>query len=252
MNNPISIVENCDCMEYMKTIPDKFFDLACVDPPFGINAPNMQMGSAPKRKGNGQYPGVSTSVKLKGRLNSGGGHMKNSLLVNDLCEWDKVKPTSEYFKELFRISKNQIIKGGNYFTNNLPESRCWICWDKLQPWENFSQIEMLWTSYDMPAKLFRMSNTGGANHKQKIHPTEAPQELYFYCFNLAKLKPGSKIFDSHLGSGNSRIVAYKMGFDFYGTEIDKDYFNDSCKAFDREINGIIQTKSEIITQLKMF
>jgi len=249
---PVSEVFNMDCKEYMKTIPDKYFDLACVDPPYGINASNMQMGSAPNRKEKGQYPGISTSVKLKGRLNSGGGHMKNSLLVNDLCEWDKFKPTNEYFNEIFRISKNQIIWGGNYFTDNLPQSRCWICWDKLQPWDNFSQFELAWTSFDFPAKLIKLSNSGGANNEIKIHPTEKKQQLYFYCFNLAKLKPGAKIFDSHLGSGNSRIVAYKMGFNFYGTEIDKDYFNDSCKAFDREIKGIIQEKGKTITQGKLF
>lgn len=152
-------ITNEDNMAMMARYPDKYFDLAIVDPPYGINAPNMTMGSNPNRNEPGQYGGVSTAVKLKGRLNSGGGKLKNRMLNKSNINWDNSKPTEEYFKELKRVSKNQIIWGGNYFV--LPPSRCMLCWNKLQPWENFSQFELAWTSFDKPAGLVSLSNTGG-------------------------------------------------------------------------------------------
>lgn len=160
-------------MAYMATIPDKFFDLAVVDPPYGINAPAMDMGSA---KGN-----VSTATKLrKGRLNGGAGKLKNRVLNTMSCDWDYNPPGEDYFRELFRVSKNQIIWGGNYFP--LPPTRGIICWDKMQPWENFSQVELAWTSFDCPAKLVRISTTGGNNREEKIHPTQKPVALYQWIF----------------------------------------------------------------------
>lgn len=218
----ISEVFNIDCLEYMKQLPDKFFDLAIVDPPYGINAPNLSMGS---KKNN-----VSTAVKLKGRLNSGGGKLKNRLLNNSNFIWDNQIPKKEYFNELFRVSKNQIIWGGNYFP--LPPTRGIIAWNKLQPWENFSQFELAWTSFDIPAKLFTLSNTGGANKEKKIHPTQKPIELYKYLISKFS-NPGDKIFDSHLGSQSSRIAAYEFGFDFWGCELDKDYFEQGNKRFEQ-------------------
>lgn len=137
-------------------------------------------------------------------------------------------PDAEYFRELFRISKNQIIWGGNYF--DLPPTRCIVCWDKIEPWENFSQVEIAWTSFDKPAKLFKHGNHG--MHSKKIHPTQKPVELYEYLIDRFAL-PGNKIFDSHMGSGSSRIAAYKMGYDFYGCEINKDYFEAQEKRFER-------------------
>ena len=135
---------NMDCMAGMKLFPDKYFDVAIVDPPYGINAPNMAMGTNKSRTKNG-YPSESTASRLKRS-----GQVK---------EWDSKPPTEEYFKELFRVSKNQIIWGGNYF--NLPPTKCFVVWDKVQPWDAFSQAEIAWTSYNLPAKLFRYSNTGG-------------------------------------------------------------------------------------------
>lgn len=214
---------NIDCMEYMAKMPDKAFDLAIVDPPYGINAPNMQMGSAPNRK---DMSGTETvAVKLKKnrlqRLNGGGGKLKNRLLNTSVIEWDNEQPTDEYFEELFRISKNQIIWGGNYF--DLGPSRCIVCWNKLQPWENFSQWEMAWTSFDKPASMFTYSNTGGANHETKIHPTQKPVKLYKFLLNrYADL--GNKILDTHGGSMSSAIACHQMGFDLVLTEIDKDYY----------------------------
>jgi len=129
---PVSKVELIDNMEFMSKFPSKFFDLAIVDPPYGIGATNMQMGHAPNRKGKGQYPGHATAVKAKkNRLNSGGGKLKDRVLNQSNCEWDTMPPSKEYFEELFRVSKNQIIWGGNYF--DLQPTRCVICWDKMQP-----------------------------------------------------------------------------------------------------------------------
>lgn len=221
---------NIDCMEYMAGLPDKAFDLAIVDPPYGINAPNMQMGSNPKRRvGHGNGPAVSTASKLKkGRLNDGRGHMKNSALATMNCEWDRSKPSPQYFTELMRVSKNQIIWGGNYF--DLRPSRCVICWDKMQSWENFSQWEMAWTSFDKPASLYRLSNTGGANDFNKIHPTQKPIKLYNWLL-YKYAQNGYRILDTHLGSGSSAIAAHKRGFDFVGCEIDKDYYDAACKRF---------------------
>lgn len=136
-------------------------------------------------------------------------------------------PPHEYFEELFRVSKNQIIWGGNYF--DLPPCRCFVCWDKLQPWENFSQAEFAWTSFDKPAKVFRHTS----RIKGKWHPTQKPIELYSYLLRTFS-KSGDKIFDTHLGSGSSRVAAYKMGVDFVGTEIDGDYFQRQEERFRKE------------------
>ncbi len=211
---------NIDCLEYMKTCKDKQFNLAIVDPPYGIGADNFSNGTKGSWK--------STAVKSKkNRLNSGGGKLKNRKLNNSDCSWD-FPPTKEYFDELFRISENQIIWGGNYF--DLPPTRCIIFWDKLQPWENFSQFELAWTSFDKPAKKFAFSTRGGANSEVKIHPTQKPVALYKWILsNFAK--EGDTIFDSHLGSGSSRIAAYDLGFEFVGCEISKDYFDLQEKRF---------------------
>lgn len=232
-----SVIYLMDCMDALKQIPDNYFDLAIVDPPYGINAPKMTMGSNVNRKGKNQYPSESTAVKVrKGRLNSGGGHMKNSTLVNPDCSWDNAVPTTDYFEQLFRTSINQIIWGGNYF--NLHATRCIVAWDKLQPWENFSQWEMAWTSFDYPAPMFRLSNTGGHNHEKKIHPTQKPVKLYEFLLN--KFSENTfKIIDTHVGSGSSRIAAYNAGLPFMGFELDEDYFKASVKRFEQYIN---QTK----------
>ncbi len=217
----VSEVYNMDCMEYMKSIPDKFFDLAVVDPPYGLD----------KKSTHGRG-------KLKDRcLNRG--HIQ---------KWD-IRPNQDYFKELFRISKHQVIWGGNYFP--LPPSRCFVCWDKQQVWENFSQCEIAWTSFDMPAKLITIANRGGQSDTEKFHPTQKPIALYAYIFKTFA-KPGDKIFDSHLGSGSSRIAAYKMGFDFYATEIDKEYFDAQEKRFHKECLGEIETSKGVFIQQTLF
>lgn len=192
-------IRNCDNMELMAQYATGYFDLAIVDPPYGINATKMGSG-APSRGGT-----ISTAKAIKGRLNSGGGKLKNRLLNKSAIDWDAAPPPPEYFTELFRVSKNQIIWGGNYFP--LPPARCIICWDKMQPWENFSQWEMAWTSYDRPAKLWRISATGGKNDK-KIHPTQKPVELYARILQEFA-KPGYKILDTHLGSGTHAVALHQ-------------------------------------------
>lgn len=211
-----------DCMEYMRTLPDKAFDLAIVDPPYGIGADNFKNGSGESKDKGHEY---GTAVRLKkNRLNSGGGKLKNRTLNQSDCSWDAKPPSEEYFKELFRVSKNQVIWGGNYFP--LPPTRCVAVWDKKQPWENFSQVEIAWTSFDKPASLFSMCNT----YSGKIHPTQKPVALYKWILSRYA-KPGDKILDTHLGSGSSRIAAYDMGFNFVGCEIDKEYFDLQEKRF---------------------
>lgn len=238
----ISETYNCDCVEYMKAIPDNFFSLAIVDPPYGINAPNMKMGE------HGGYESTATKLK-KGRLNQDAGKLKNRALQLLPVEWDFAPPDKEYFNELFRVSKNQIIWGGNYF--DLPPTRGIVCWDKMQPWENFSQVELAWTSFDCPAKIIRISTTGGANAEKKIHPTQKPISLYGWILKTFA-KAGDKILDTHLGSGSSRIASYKMGFDFYACEIDKMYFELQEERFRKECFGEIKTKKGILKQTSLF
>ena len=206
-------------MEYMKTIPDKFFNLAIVDPPYGINADKFNNGA-----GLQDHAESSTAKKIreKGRLNQGSGKLKNRLLNTSDCSWDSSPPPQEYFQELFRTCENLIIWGGNYF--DLPPTRCVVVWDKQQPWENFSQVEIAWTTFDYPAKIFRYCNAGGANGNiNKIHPCQKPVALYDFLIKTFA-KAGDKIFDSHMGSQSSRIAAYKANLDYYGCELNEFYY----------------------------
>jgi site-specific DNA-methyltransferase (adenine-specific) len=216
-----SEVFNEDCMAVMARYPDKYFDLSVVDPPYGINAPNMAATPAQRKNGNN-------------RLNGGSGKLKNRTLNTAKIEWDNAIPSDEYFAELKRVSKNQIIWGGNYFP--LPPSRCIICWDKVQPWENFSQVELAWTSFDSPAQLFRYDNRTG----DKIHPTQKPIALYEWLMQKYA-NEGDLILDTHLGSGSSRIAAHKAGLSFVGCELDKEYFDAQEKRY-----------KNFISQLRLF
>lgn len=212
---------NMDCMDYMRDLPDQSFDLAIVDPPYGISAPKMKMGEG--------YCNGRTYRGGKGRLSTGSGKLKNRALNTMNSDWDAKPPDASYFEELRRVSKNQIIWGGNYF--DLPPTRCVICWDKEQPWENFSQWEMAWTSFDQPAGIFRRQN--GIREPGKIHPTQKPVKLYHYLLNRFA-KPGMRILDTHLGSGSSAIAAHYFGCDFVGIEIDKTYYDAALHRFNQE------------------
>ena len=243
----ISQTYNMDCLEYMKNIPDKRFDLAIVDLPYGINAPNMRMGE------HAGYQSTASRIRTKaqkGRFNTGAGKLKNRALNTMSCDWDLNPPPQEYFNELFRVSKNQIIWGGNYF--HLPPTRGIVVWDKEQPWDNFSQVEMAWTSFDCPAKLFRLGSRGVANTEEKIHPTQKPVELYAFLLRTFAL-PGDIILDTHLGSGSSRIAAFMLGFDFYATEIDSSYYEAQERRFHRTCLDEYETiNGKIVKQLNLF
>ena len=143
-------------------------------------------------------------------------------------------------------ARMSLYGGGNYF--DLPPTRCFICWDKVQPWKNFSQVEYAWTSFDSPAQLFRFDNRTG----NKIHPTQKPIELYAYLLRKYA-KPGNRIFDPMMGSQSSRIAAYKLGFDYYGCELDTEYYQKGCERFDRECLGITrQSDGKRIIEQSLF
>ena len=221
---PVSEVYNMDCMEYMKDIPDKFFDLAVVDPPYGINV-NMNAG----RKRNTVSP--KRSIK----------------------KWDSTPPGKEYFNELFRVSKNQIIWGGNYFTDKLHPTSGWIFWDKMVAEGcSFSSGELAWTSFNSVLKKTFIPYSGFIGMEGvKFHPTTKPKKLYSWIFrNYAQ--SGDKILDTHLGSGSSRIAAYMLGFDFYATEIDKEYFEAQEQRFRHECFGEIKTEKGTLVQTSPF
>lgn len=226
MNENKLIITNEDNMALMARYSDNYFDLAIVDPPYGIGQPKQS-----NLKG---YKGrKSLEERLnKNRLNSGSGKLKNRTLNTSNIDWDNAIPTDEYFLELKRVSKNQIIWGGNYFP--LPPSRCIICWDKCQPWDNFSQIELAWTSFGMPASIFKFDNrTGG-----KIHPTQKPVALYKWILDKYA-KQGDKILDTHLGSGSIAIACHDYGFELTACELDKEYYE---KAIQRITNHTNQQK----------
>jgi site-specific DNA-methyltransferase (adenine-specific) len=190
-----------DCVEVMKGFEDNKFDLAIVDPEYGIGMDGGNVG----------YKGFNNFEK-KG--------------------WDNKRPEPEYFKELQRISKNQIIFGGNYFADLLPPSRCWIVWDKGEGFYNrtYAECELAWTSFDKNTEKIKHDPLAKGDYKGKIHPCQKPIKVYEWILkNYAK--NGDFILDTHLGSGSSRIAADKAGLDFTGIEIDKEYFDLSEKRF---------------------
>lgn len=191
-------------MEYMKDCATDSFDLAIVDPPYGINV-NHNMGRRKGQKHSGYKPAV----------------------------WDSAPPDSEYFDELKRISKNQIIWGANYFIDNFPfmcNSPCWVMWDKGFSSEvTFAQFELAWTSFNTTCKKYDKS----PNDHARIHPTQKPVKLYDWLLSNYATSD-MKILDTHLGSGSSAIAAHYFGCDFVGCEIDPDYYKAAKERFDRE------------------
>ena len=189
-------ITNEDNMELMKRYHDKYFDLAIVDPPYGI----------------------------LNKIVVGGGKRKSKFDGNiDSVKWD-ILPDKKYFNELFRVSKNQIIWGGNYF--DLPPTRCNLIWDKMQIF-NGSDFELAWTSFDKPSKAFRMSRAeayGGG----KMHPTQKPVKLYEWILKNYANK-NDKILDTHLGSGSIAIACHDYGFDLTACELDTEYYNNALK-----------------------
>lgn len=195
-----------DCLEFMASVPDKFYDLAIVDPPYGI-----------ARFGN--------RVELSNRIDKTG----------KINKWDK-KPSQEYFAELFRISKNQIVWGANNFI--MPPSEYFCIWNKKQTVENFASAEYAWVSMELkkPAQIFEYSIHKTMSDRKdeggKIHPTQKPVSLYeWLLMNYAK--EGDKILDTHGGSQSSRIACYNLGFELDIIELDKDYFDQANKRFEQ-------------------
>lgn len=197
-----------DCIEGMKHYPDKSFDLAVVDVPYGINASKGTWGSS--------NLGKVTNYGKK--------------------DWDKEPPPLEYFYELFRVSKNQIVWGANHFISRIPyDSSCWLVWDKENGENNFADCELAWTSFDKAVRKFKYRWMGmlqeNMNNKEiRIHPTQKPVGLYDWIFTKFA-EPKMKILDTHLGSGSSRIAAHKNKLNFVGFEIDKEYFEKQEKRY---------------------
>ncbi len=193
-------------MDFMRGKPDNYYGLSFPDPPYGIGAGEMQLGR-----------GVGT----------------DSRIWEDKT-WDCKPPPPEYFKELLRVSKNQIIWGGNYFTENLYSSNCWVIWDKMQEFSG-ATFEMAWTSFKSPSKAFRMSRAVAYTRQNKIHPTQKPVALYRWLLeNYAK--PGDRILDTHGGSMSSAIACHDLGFDLDICELDKDYFEAGKARFEKHVN----------------
>ena len=218
-----SVVYNEDCVEGLKRFPDKHFDLAIVDPPYGINRDKKQN-------------------KNKGKWGFKKYHETN---------WDEHAPNEEYWNELFRVSKNQIVWGANHFISKIPyDSPCWIFWDKVGEGFDFADGELAWTSFKTAVRRFTYArgNDKGFAPKLKgidrvginIHPTQKPVFLYDWCLNKYA-KEGDKILDTHLGSGASRISAFKNKLDFTGFEIDKYYYEAQEKRF-----------KDFVSQLRLF
>ena len=194
-------LSNEDNMQLMARYPDSYFDLAIVDPPYGINI-SVSMG---RRKGDKK----SNYHKFTGNDNS--------------------IPKKTYFKELERVSKNRIIWGGNYMTDNLPPSPCWLIWNKGFSEEvSFAQFEMAWASFSSSAKKFDYNS---AKNKQRIHPTQKPVKLYEWILDKYA-KEGDKILDTHLGSGSIAIACQNRGFDLTACELDKEYFEAATKRIE--------------------
>lgn len=236
------IALNVDCMEYMRTLPDKAFDLAVVDPPYGdgnggsakrfggmfgaVYGENTRahVADAHERDGAPQYNrfgGIFDKYKSSQNGRDMGGKVRKKIVALD------VAPKEEYFQELFRISRDQIIWGGNYFS--LPPTRCFLILRKTNIPENFSMAmcEYAWTSFNGNAKVFDFNM---ARQPGRFHPTQKPVELYEWILT-SFAKEGDKILDTHLGSGSSRIAAYNLGFDFVGCEIDREYYEKQEERF---------------------
>ena len=186
-------ITNEDNMELMARYPDNYFELAIVDPPYGI--------------------GISGNPVRQ---------------QHDKKSWDSATPTREYFNELFRVSRSQIIWGGNYF--DLPPSQGFFIWDKKQPHDfSLAMCEMAWSSLQKPSKMWSLSVL---KERGKIHPTQKPAELYKWLL-INNAKEGDKILDTHLGSGSIAIACYDLGFDLTACELDKDYFDAAMKRIDQ-------------------
>ena len=221
-------LHNIDCMEYMKGLDDNAFELAIVDPPYGIGESG---------KTNASRGSAAGTNKWKGSRNTTGAGIPSTKFAQK--EWDLEPPNKKYFTELQRVSKNQIIWGANHFMQNLQlGSPCWIVWDKDNGATDFADCELAYTSFNTAVRKFKYTWNGMLqgdmkNKEHRIHPTQKPVKLYEWLLaNYAK--EGDKILDTHLGSGSSAIAAHYGGFDFVGCELDEDYFKATQERIKRE------------------
>jgi len=200
MQENMNKIHHQDCLTFMKQVPDNYFDLVLTDPPYGIDVGSMGMG---KGKKNTEY---------------------------DAFSWDKEVPSDEIFEEIFRISKNQIIWGGNYF--NLPPTGSLIAWDKIQYFSG-ADFEIAWTNLNKPSKSYRMSRAEAYCNMNKKHPTQKPINLIEFCLNYADIEKHHKIFDPFMGSGTTAVACKSLGLDWCGCELEEDYCNIARKRLEK-------------------
>ena len=209
IDSPWLDLRQADCMDLMKEFKDNHFDLAIVDPPYGINYAKMGVGSG--------------TLSRHGWKN----HKRK--------DWDNSPPPAQYFDELWRVAENRIVWGANHFIDRIPyRSSCWLAWDKMQKF-SLADFELAWTSFSSPARAFRFSRGQAGMEKkgQAIHPTQKPVQLYKWLLtNYAK--PGQRILDTHMGSGSIAIACHYFGAHLTACEIDEDYFRAACERIERE------------------
>lgn len=212
---------NVDCLVYMRQLPDKYFDLAIVDPPYGIGE--------------------------NGSRNKSRGKLAKAKDYRPFAGYDLAPPDDTYFCELFRVSENQIIWGANHFIDRVAvPSPCWVVWDKDNGRSHFADSELAWTSFRTAVRNFKFRWSGMLqgdmkNKEVRIHPTQKPVKLYEWLLKKYA-KPGQRIFDSHMGSGSSAIACNNLGFEFVGCELDPYYFEAACKRIlehEEKINELI-------------
>ena len=216
---------NTDCMEGMKEFPDNYFHLAIVDPPYGINASSKSFLRTGAKRGK--------SLAISGMYKS--------------SNWDSFSPSQKYFDELRRVSKNQIIWGANHFISKIPiDSSCWIVWNKDNGRNCYADCELAYTSFKTAVRMFSfkwhgMLQGNMKNKEYRIHPTQKPVPLYIWLLENYTKSNKERILDTHLGSGSIAIAADKLGFDLWGYELDKDYYE-----------GAVNRLSEHRKQLRLF
>lgn len=208
-----------DCIDLLRVLPDNSFDLCLTDPPYGIGADAGSMRRAGKQYGKSGAPGCDYGVS----------------------EWDKQPPDKRYFDEIRRVSKNQIIWGGNYFTKMLPPSPCWLVWDKRERdmTNSYADCELAWTSFKGAAKMFRFMWMGYTRRgdEERVHPTQKPVELFMWCIRMFS-KEGDVIFDPYAGSGTTGIAAHRLGRQFSLAEKDARYVQLIRERLNKLVLGI--------------
>lgn len=205
---PVSEVYNIDCMDYMQSLPDKFFKYGLLDPPYGIGIDGQKLNNTNKNKKHNR----------KEHIHQG---------------WDNEIPAEEYWNEVKRVCEYLIVFGGNYFTEYLPPVKSWIFWYKGQNDLTMSDGEMIWTNLPIVTKHINV-NRAELIKQNTFHPTEKPYKVYRHIISKWFKEPGA-ILDTHMGSQSSRLVAYDLGFDYYGTEINETYFENGNKRFAKHI-----------------